>query len=770
MLRAVWARRQLAARFVHATGHALSWLYDKFPLPRRAKDITTELTYHTIEHFIVQSEGYQDWLHRHTGLTRLHGLMRREVEQPPTALEVPSEAQWQEVISRGVKRQAHSGEPVRLAVIIPVYKGYEETLACLYSVLTAPTDIPFSLTVINDASPDAALVAMLEKLQQHGLFDLITHEHNQGFVRTVNEGMARHESHDVLLLNADTQVYDFWLERLVAALERDERTASVTPFSNNAELCSYPVPFYGKTRELGVSYAELDRLAAQANAGLSDELPTAVGFCMLMQRAAIEQIGRFDEDIFGRGYGEENDWCLRTAGAGWRHVLAADVFVRHAGSVSFAAHKRRELRRSLYKLNQRHPHYRELVRRFRDEDPLKPHRQRLDVARLLSLRQQQAFLMISHNAGGGTEKHIRDLTERLAREGVTAYRLSPDPEHAAQLCLWHEAMPDCPNLIFDLDEEYDTLRDVLTQLGIHHLHIHHLLGFPQRMLFILERLRDDLAVGYDVTLHDYYFACPSINLLYDKGYFEGEPSTEQCAAWTRRHPTAAGRTPLWLWQHLHGQLLHAARRVIAPSGDTAERIQRFFPDIDVFVQPHPQHTVQGPSLYLPHSPNTPVSVALIGHLNDHKGAKLLVQMAQDTKQRDLPIHFHLFGESERAGALKRTGCVTLHGAYQEDTLHEALNQTRCHAAFFPSLWPETYSYTLSIALAFRLFPVCFDLGAPAERLRRAEWGRILPRVLMRDARSINDQLLALETTAPPPAVAAAVAQNYPSILKDYYGL
>jgi glycosyltransferase involved in cell wall biosynthesis len=450
-------------------------------------------------------------------------------------------------------------------------------------------------------------------------------------------------------------------------------------------------------------------------------------------------------------------------------VLAADVFVRHAGAVSFAAHKRRELRRSLFKLNQRHPHYRELVRRFRDEDPLRPYRQRLDLARLLSIRQQQAFLMISHNAGGGTEKHVRDLTERLAREGVTAYRLSPDPEHAAQLRLWHENMVDCPNLVFDLDQDYDALLAALQQLGINHVHIHHLLGFPQRMLALLERLRTDMQSSCDVTLHDYYLACPSINLIFESGIFEGEPTQNQCEAWARRHPTAAGRTPLWLWRHQHGRLLRDARRVIAPSADTAERIQRFFPQVDLFVQPHPEGGFTGPSLYLPHSANTPISIALIGRMSDHKGAKLLVQMAQDIKQRGLPIHFHLFGETERAAILKRTGCVTLHGAYKEEELYDLLKGARCHAALFPSVWPETYSFTLSIALAVRLFPICFDLGALSERLRRANWGLILPQVLMRDARSINDRLLMLETPAPPPTVAQALAQEYPSIVRDYYG-
>lgn len=768
-LRLVWNRRRQAARLVHATGHALGWIYDKSPLPRRVKDVTTELTYHAIEHFIVQSEGYQNWLHRHTGLTRLHGLFDREPELPSLPMEAPSDTMWQQLIDQGIRLQATPERQVKVAVIIPVYKGYEETLACIYSVLKAEVAIPFTLSVINDASPDAALAQRLHELQQRGLFDLITQERNQGFVRTVNAGMQRVEDLDVLLLNSDTQVYDGWLDRLYAALQQDERIASVTPFSNNAELCSYPKAFYGGARNLGVSYEQLDQLASQTNAGLVAELPTAVGFCMLMRRAAIEQVGYFDDDTFGRGYGEENDWCLRSADAGWRHVLAADVFVRHAGAVSFAAHKRRELRRSLYKLNQRHPHYRELVRRFRDEDPLRPYRQRLDLARLLTIRKQRAFLALSHNAGGGTEKHIQDLTVRLAAEDVTMYRLSPDPKHASQLRIWHEDIEDCPNLIFDIDREFEALRESLHALGIEHMHIHHMLGFPSRMIPFLERLCGAMNVRYDVSIHDYYFACPSINLVYESGIYEQDPAQEDSERWARKHPTAAGRNPAWLWRQQHNRLLQDARRIYAPSEDTAQRIQRFFPQVCVHVRPHLETVPLTTSQYLPHAPGTPITIALIGRLTYHKGVALIQQMALDAKQRNLPIHFHVFGDTERNNALKRTGTVTLHGVYQDSQIYDLLKAARCHIAFFPSVWPETYSYTLSIALAARIFPVTFDLGAQSERLRQAGWGMILAKELMRDPKQINDALLALETHAPPPTIGAALGQDYASMLRDYYG-
>lgn len=766
-LRWVWERRSAVARTIRATGHMLGWAYDKFPLPRRVKDITTELTFHAIEHFIVQSESYQNWVHRGGGLSRLHSLFQREKEDAPRPAKAPDETQWQQLIARWKPR---TGErPV--AIIVPVYKGYDETLSCLFSVLSCHVVTPFTLTVFNDASPDIALTEKLRLLAEAGLFRLETNAQNLGFVRTVNAGMNLHPEQDVLLLNADTQVFDGWLDRMVAALYRAPATASVTPFSNNAELCSYPRSFYANPTPLEVDDATLSALCATANDGQSPELPTAVGFCMLLRREAIHQVGLFDDRAFGRGYGEENDWCLRSADEGWHHVLAADVFVRHFGAVSFEASKQRELRRSLRHLNERHPHYRALVRRFRTDDPLAPFRAAIDLARLIHVRQNHAFLMMSHNAGGGTEKHVVDLCARLAREGVTGYRLSPDPSHASRLRLWHTDAPLCPNLVFDLDDDQDALLAALRSLNIRHLHIHHLFGFPQRILAFIDILTRQLSIAYDVTVHDYYLACPSINLVYEQGRYISDPSIATSQQWANHHPTAAGRTPIWQWRHQHGQMLARARYVFAPSRDAARRMMGFFPGVMVTVRPHPDEQITAPNLYLHHSNGGALDVAIIGRLTTHKGAEIVLAMAKDAKKRQLPIYFHIFGEADQASALRKTDRVMIHGAYEEGQIFGLLKDQRCHMALIPSVWPETYTYTLSIAFNARLFPVCFDLGAPAERIRQAEWGHVLPRETMLSAALANDALLALATTPPPTARGAHQAfHHFESMVRDYYQL
>ena len=99
---------------------------------------------------------------------------------------------------------------------------------------------------------------------------------------------------------------------------------------------------------------------------------------MLMRRFAIDAIGAFDP-AFGAGYGEENDFCLRAARAGFRNVLADDAFVVHTGGRSFGERRAALGAQNLTLIAQRFPHYASMVRDYVAADPVRPLR---DAAQL----------------------------------------------------------------------------------------------------------------------------------------------------------------------------------------------------------------------------------------------------------------------------------------------------------------------------------------------------------------------------------------------------
>lgn len=266
-------------------------------------------------------------------------------------------------------------------IIIPVYGGVQETRQCLDSVLSNPQRAPFELVVIDDASPERELKVYIEHLAEAGSITLLRNKNNIGFAATVNRGMALHPDRDVLLLNSDTEVANDWLDRIRGCALSDLKIGTVTPFSNDATICSYPVFCQENSLPQGWDVRSLDRLFSDTNSGAIVDIPTAIGFCMYIKRPCLDQLGLFDEKSFGLGYGEENDFCMKASKAGWRHVLCGDTFVYHAGGVSFSESKERLQKQGTETLVKLHPDYLDCVRKHIAEDPARHLRLAVDSAR-----------------------------------------------------------------------------------------------------------------------------------------------------------------------------------------------------------------------------------------------------------------------------------------------------------------------------------------------------------------------------------------------------
>ncbi|MCP1314109.1 MULTISPECIES: glycosyltransferase [unclassified Halomonas] len=613
--------------------------------------------------------------------------------------------------------RARQKKPVgAIDLIVPVYKGLDETRDCLESIWAAPSKHAYRLIVINDSSPESALTEWLREAAKTRPMVLLENEENLGFVGTVNRGMAYSDSADVVLINSDAEVANDWLDRMVAAAYRPTTrpVASVTPFSNNATICSYPRFCEDNQLPDGFELATLDRLVAETNAGQAVEIPTGIGFCMYIRREALDDVGLFDVEHFGKGYGEENDFCMRTLKAGWCHLHALDVFAWHKGSVSFGDSQPERVTKALAVLHELHPDYESRVHRFIGEDPARQARLNIDVARL-RLSPKPRVLMVNHQRGGGTERHCQELAETLKHE-VEWLMLRPSPVGGARLSMLSEA--ESMALDYVLPEALDELVAMLEALGVVHVHFHHWLGFDQSILGLAKAL----GVTQDVTLHDYYAVCPQISLTPVDNRYCGEKGVEQCQRCLAQQPAPDGSS-IVEWRERHASWLLASDRVISPSQDAATRFKRYIPALEIEVAVHPDQEKevyptpewQGPQ------DGEPLRVAVIGALSIIKGADVLENVAALAAQRGLPIEFKLFGFAYRS--LKTLPNLTVTGAYRDDELPTLLEEWQPHVTWFPPLWPETYSYTLSTCLALGLPVVASDLGALSERLheRPCSW-------------------------------------------------
>ena len=218
---------------------------------------------------------------------------------------------------RGRVGQRRSGEDCRerrrSMSIVPVYRGYDDTLASIHAVLANAQQTPFNLLVVNDRSPEPALTDALRGCMRAACSTISRMTRISASCARSTRRWSGVGSRDVIILNSDAIVHGDWIDRLLAHARRDAKIATITPFSNNATICSYPVSNQDNMLALEASLAELDDFAKACNAGARTVVPTGVGFCMYMRRAVIDEIGVFDAEAFGHGYGEECDFCRRAA-------------------------------------------------------------------------------------------------------------------------------------------------------------------------------------------------------------------------------------------------------------------------------------------------------------------------------------------------------------------------------------------------------------------------------------------------------------------------
>ncbi len=237
----------------------------------------------------------------------------------------------------------------RISIVLPVFNAFELLTEALERV-RHHTDLPWRLILIEDCSTDPRVRPFLREWAaardetQSNRVTLLENQSNLGFIGSVNIGLALALGFGdhVVLLNSDALVPAAWASRLLRPILMHDNVATVTPMSNDAEICS--VPMICQRTVLAAGLADrIDAVAQKFNpeANLA-EVPTGVGFCMAINIAFLRQVGLLDT-AFARGYGEEVDWCQRARAAGGRNLGLPGLFVEHRGGTSFGSAEKLKL-------------------------------------------------------------------------------------------------------------------------------------------------------------------------------------------------------------------------------------------------------------------------------------------------------------------------------------------------------------------------------------------------------------------------------------------
>lgn len=622
----------------------------------------------------------------------------------------------------------------RLAIVVPVHSDPGATRACLGSVLRHRLAGRDSVVIVDDNPASVAMGELVDGLAGEPDVFVLRNAANEGFVAAVNRALAFVRDGDVLLLNSDTEVYPGALDEMHRVLRAGGDIGSVTALSNKATLFSYPHATMSVDGLDDIGWDELAAAALRDNRGASVDIPTGHGFCLLLRREMIDEIGLLDT-AFGRGYGEENEYCIRAAERGWRHVAAGGAFVRHEEARSFGAAKPAMVAKGLGMLADRFPEYGDRVRAFARADPVRRLRWPLDMERLrrflASGRRLQ--LVIGNWLDGGTRRAAGDIEALVGEAGLFALRLEATAEGAVTLRADGLAM-----LAVFADTEADALFERLATLRLERVVVHQLLGFTEDFARRLRGFLDGRTSVFHV--HDFYYACPRVTMIDASGTFCGGAAADRCArcvALDGAHMAhrMGGLAPA---DHraLFGDLLAAATHVVAPSADTAARLGGLLPGARPVALAHPQAGVVFP---IGVRRGALTEICLLGALGPHKGSRLLLALARYARLNHPEYRFHLVGFSDIDAELLEAGNVSISGKYGAGELAGLVEATGARIALFLHGWPETFSYTLTEAVSLGLIPVVPDIGAPAERVREAGFGAVYS--FPADAASVMGALL-----------------------------
>jgi GT2 family glycosyltransferase len=642
-----------------------------------------------------------------------------------------------------------------VSIVVPAYNAPDELAQCLESIERC-TRLPHRLIVIDDASTDPRVQQVLDRFGGREHVEVLRNESNLGFVATANRGIELARG-DVVLLNSDVVVFEGWLEGIREVAWSHPYVASVTPLSNTGAFTFVPRDEVAETLAHWPDLATVAQRVRSLSLRRRPETPTAIGYCMYLRRSAIDRVGLFDEKAFGRGYGEENDWCCRALEQGFLNLLDDATFIYHAEAASFSlAEKAQQVDAHLAVVKQRYPYYQELIDAFR-AGPLKEIQQyyRCRLAYHPAARPDAAppvVLRAAHVGGGGSFEQLAVLSQRLHVSFATFLleahnRFIPMGPETPFLRLSSLTGPPASPIAFNLPlihrqqslfKRFDpgaarTYGQILDTLGVRLLHVHHFIG--HYLDLVQEACRRN--IPFVVTVHDYYTICPKFDLVNHEGRFCGICDAGEQSTLCLRHPhlhgfAGGGTNVLRPWREYIAKALAAAAKVVCPSGAARDLVAQAYPFLapakllviehgawDDYEQPVPRSGSR-------HDPAAQLRVAYVGDLAPRKGMARFLDLARAASGESIELHHYgsIYG-GERAVA-DFSDRVVFHGSYQRRKIVAQLVADEIDLGLFPGIWPETYCHALTECVLAGVPVIATDIGAVAERVKADDLGWIVP--------------------------------------------
>lgn len=606
-------------------------------------------------------------------------------------------------------------------IVVPVFNGLNLLKSLVVNL--SNTKIAHKVYFVDDCSTDDAVPAFLKELcESDPRYQLVSAKENGGFVKSVNLGLS-FTTGDVVLLNTDVQLPPLWLERLIAPLLLDDKVASATPFTNSGTICSFPRFLENNELAFGLDVAEIDSIFSHFHP-IYNEVPTGVGFCMACSRNALNAVGFLDSDMYGRGFGEENDWCQSAIKAGFKNVMVENLFVFHNHGATFQSDEKVALIEDhLKKLNKRFPNYNRDVARYCEANPLKE---------LRSFAYAQAFLKsipgfktvyLTHDLGGGASTYLK---RRIAAD-LAASQCAVTIEYSVFESIFHVAIQSGDKRTQFVSSTLADALDVVCS-STDKIVVNELASYPHlghALEDIAERVESHHC-ALEVLIHDYLMICPSINLVNANKRYCGLPGIYcDCSKCYRNQKFYdVYEDSIVAYRAKWHRLLLDAGEVVVFSESSSRLLENTFGDIgSIVLRPHRVPSLLS-NITVKKAPDDPIVIGLIGRLTEHKGSRIIKELLNEIESRDLDVSIALIGKTDDDFDIKSDHFFEF-GEYRLEDLPKLAAESGADVFFFPSVWPETFSYVCSEIIDMGYPLATFDLGAQQEKASGYEKGLVL---------------------------------------------
>ena len=624
-------------------------------------------------------------------------------------------------------------------IVVPIYNAFEYTEECIKSIIKNTNLSENTLLLVNDKSPDEKILPMLFKYKNENNqknIVVLDNEENMGFVKTVNRGM-QYSKNDVILLNSDTEVTKKWIEKIQKCAYSNEYIATVTPLTNNGTIAS--VPNFGVDNELpkNMNLDEYAEMIEKISKNRYPELTTGNGFCMYIKRNVIDEIGLFDDITFGKGYGEENDFCYRALDHGYINVLCDNTFIYHKGTQSFKKENMTASRAMLIEehmnlLRKKHPIYVQKTDNFLANNPIRDIQENIKLNILLYNKKRILYLVNEWEENmvmtGGTSLHIKDLIGANLKNNIASFVLAPDKNDFSRFKLYlyvDNLKKEIANYKTDFNfygqitytnNSYkEMIENIFDSFKIDILHVHHFL-FQSFDAIDVAKEKNVYAI---ITLHDLYMICPSINMVYIDKYckYDDRKDCKKCL----HSRYGVNSDILSNWQNTCKKILNKFDKIIVPSENTKKLFLEVYPNLKIEVV---EHGVDLINVKQKEKNNTQTfNIAFVGAMAIHKGSYILKDLIKNNKNSKIIIH--LFGKSEDKDLTISKKNYINHGPYKRGELPQLLVDNNIDLVCIFATWPETYSYTLTECYMAKVPVLTFDIGAVGERVKKDNLGWVI---------------------------------------------